>query len=145
MMAGTETRGLYLKPPEKLPSTGVSKVAFKVFKNQLIAFLEQDIVNHMFLKDGRYSTWLARQQGRRVTNIVPTDPEMIKIRKEYTQKQDEDKFDEDKEKLLTLRNSQCARFVQLIAVLTYYTEQDDIDQCSTNFDWIIRYLGSTMV
>lgn len=140
MMAGTETRGLYLKPPEKLPSTGVSKVAFKVFKNQLIAFLEQDIVNHMFLKDGRYSTWTARQQGRRVTNIVASDPEMIKIRKEYTQKQDEDKFDEDKEKLLTLRNSQCARFVQLIAVLTYYTEQDDIDQCSTNFDWIIRYL-----
>ena len=69
-----------------------------------------------------------------------TDPELAKIRKEFNEKKDDSKFDDDKDRLLALRNSQCARFVQLIAVLTYYTEQDDIDQCSTSFDWIMKYL-----
>ena len=116
MMATTESRGLYLKPPEKLPSTDVTKVAFKVFKNQLVAFLEQDIANHMFLKDGRYSVWLPRQQGKRISNVTAADPELIKIRKEFNEKKDDSKFDDDKDRLLALRNSQCARFVQLIAV-----------------------------
>ena len=103
-MATTEARGLFLKPPEKLPSTDVTKVAFKVFKNQLVAFLEQDIVNHMFLKDGRYSIWSARHQGKRIPVLTSADPELLKIRKEYNEKKDETKFDSDKEKLLSLRS-----------------------------------------
>ena len=86
------------------------------------------------------TTCSLRQQGKRISGVAATDPELAKIRKEFNEKKDDNKFDDDKDRLLALRNSQCARFVQLIAVLTYYTEQDDIDQCSTSFDWIMKYL-----
>ena len=81
----TEARGLFLKTPEKLPSTGVTKVTFKVFLKQLTAFLEQDTVNYMFLKDGCYNTWSAKQLGKRITTIAVIDnKEDIRLRKEVT-------------------------------------------------------------
>ena len=136
-----EARGLYLKPPEKLPSTGVTKVTFKVFLNQLVAFLEQDTVNYMFLKDGCYSNWSAKQLGKRITDVSDLDKEDIRLKKELASKVlDQDGYATAREKLLEVRNSQVAKFIQLIAVLCYYTEQDDIDQCSTSFAWITRYL-----
>ena len=71
----TEARGLFLKTPEKLPSTGVTKVTFKVFLKQLTAFLEQDTGYYMFLKEGCYSTWSAKQVGKRITAIAVRDKE----------------------------------------------------------------------
>ena len=56
------------------------------------------------------------------------------------QKLESEGYDTEIEKLLNIRNSQVAKFIQLIAVLCYYMEQDDIDQCSTSFQWITRYL-----
>ena len=129
-----------MKPPEKLPSTGVTKVTFKVFLNQLTAFLEQDPLNYVFLKGGRYSTWSAKQLGRRILALAGDDPEHLKLIKDNTEKKDDAKFETECKKLLDIRESQCARFVQLIAVLCFYTEQDDIDQCSTSWGWIVMYL-----
>jgi hypothetical protein len=117
----------------------VTKVTFKVFLNQLTAYLEQDPLNYMFLKDGLYSTWSAKQLGKRIGSLAENDTDLIKV-KEFAEKKVQTAYDADCAKLLNNRNSQCSRFVQLIAVLCYYTEQDDIDQCSTSFDWIIKYL-----
>ena len=130
-----------LKPPEKLPSTGVSKVAFKVFYNQLVAYLQQDLNNFKFLEGGVYSEWAPLQTSdRRITELVQGDPDFDKLEAEKVQKTASGVYDKEKKDMLLLRNSQCARFVQLIAVLCYYSEQDDIDQCSTSLDWIVRYL-----
>jgi hypothetical protein len=129
----TEARGLWLKPPEKLPSTGVTKVTFKVFLNQLTAYLEQDLINYMFLRGGCYDKWSPRQigSGLRIGTLSAKDTDKIRLEKELAdEKRKKDSFDAEIEKLLALRNSQLSRFIQLIAVLCYYTEQDDVDQCS---------------
>jgi hypothetical protein len=110
----SEPRGLLLKPPEKLPSTGVSKVSFKVFFNQLVAFLEQDPHNYMFMKDGWYGTWSPRQLGNRIISLSTDDTDHAKIQKEFTEKKVKDVYDAEYKKLLLFRNSQCAKFVQLI-------------------------------
>ena len=135
-------RGLLLKPPEKLPSTGVSKIAFKVFCNQLVAYLQQDLNNYMFLEGGVYSKWAPLQQSeKRIKDLVIGDTDFDKLEAEKVAKRKEGEvYKKERKELLLLRNSQCARFVQLIAVLCYYSEQDDIDQCSTSLDWIVKYL-----
>ena len=137
----SDPRGLYLKPPEKLPSTGVTKVTFKVFINQLTAYLEQDPTNYMFLRGGVYNKWSAKQLGLRITKLASTDPDKVKLDRDLTNKdKDKNTYDTEIEKLKLLRNSQVGKFIQLFAVLCYYTEQDDIDQCSTSFNWIVQYL-----
>ena len=142
----SETRGLYLKPPEKLPSTGVTKVTFKVFTNQLQAYLEQDPVNYLFLPGpaGIYAAWSPRQAGLRIVIVSESDIERKKLDKRLADEADEDfgqpEHDEKLQKLKLLRNSQLGKFVQLISVLCYYTEQDDVDQCSTSYTWITKYL-----
>ena len=86
MTGVAEPRGLYLKPPEKLPSTGVTKVTFKVFMNQLVAYLEQDPHNYMFLKDGWYSNWSPKQNGYRIKVLAVDDTDYVKLLKEFADK-----------------------------------------------------------
>ena len=138
----SETKDLRLKPPSPLPQGPVSKVAFKVFTNQMRAYLEQDYINYMFLPEGCYSEWRAKQEGRQIQTLADTDPENQKLLQQAEAARDQNRIDlpAEQNRLLLTRNAQLTKFVTLIAILCYYTEQDDIMQCSTSFDWIIRYL-----
>ena len=75
----SESKGLRLKPPTPLPQGPVSKVAFKVFVNQLTAYLEQDFTNYLFLPGGCYEEWGSQQEGRRIRNLANEDPENQKL------------------------------------------------------------------
>ena len=75
----SEGKGLRLKPPSPLPQGPVSKVAFKVFINQLKAYLEQDYNNYLFLPDGCYAVWGPEQEGRRIQTLSEEDPENQKL------------------------------------------------------------------
>ena len=131
-------KGLRLKPPSPLPQGPVTKVAFKVFSNQMRAYLEQDHVNYMFLPEGCYSEWGPKQEGRQITTLADEDPENRKL----IQQNEAGRIDlhAEQQSLLLTRNAQLTKFVTLIAILCYYTEQDDIMQCSTSYGWIIDYL-----
>ena len=139
----TEHRGLYLKPPEKLPSVGVTKVTFKVFINQLRAYLEQDASNYLFLPgpEGLYQEWGTKVSGLRINDVDAKDPDKVKLDRQLRdQVIDRRDMEAELKKLKLSRNSQLGKFITLISVLCYYTEQDDIDQNSTSFAWIIKYL-----
>ena len=69
----SESRGLRLKPPTPLPQGPISKVAFKVFANQLKAYLEQDYTNYLFLQGGSYENWGPEQEGRRIQNLAENE------------------------------------------------------------------------
>ena len=137
----SETKGLRLKPPSALPQGPVSKVAFKVFLNQLRAYLEQDCTNYMFLPEGCYSTWYPKQEGRQIRQLAAEDTENQKLIQQHDNGR-EPRIDlvAEQARLLLTRNSQLSKFVTLIAILCFYTEQDDINNCSTSWDWITTYL-----
>ena len=136
----TETKGLRLKPPSPLPQGSVTKIAFKVFINQTKAYLEQDQVNYLFLQEGCYSVWRPRQEGQRLQELHATDPENVKLIQRADRDNAQIDLQAEQDRLLITRNSQLTKFITLIAILCYYTEQDDITQCSTSFAWIEDYL-----
>ena len=137
----SESKGLRLKPPTPLPQGPVSKVAFKVFVNQLTAYLEQDYTNYLFLPGGCYEEWGPQQEGRRIRNLANEDPENQKLVQRAAAGRDNE-FDlvAEQNRLLLSRNSQLSKFITLIAILCHYTEQDDVTQCSTSMAWITNYL-----
>ena len=109
---------LPLKAPTPLPASGVDTVAFKVWKNTLIAHLEQDSAHFHFMPDGRYSTWTARDSGKRIASIVVDDPD----RKALDDKKAAGTLTDNAhtaavEVLLNKRNAQLAKFITLIATL----------------------------
>ena len=134
-------KGLRLKPPSPLPQGPVSKIAFKVFLNQTRAYLEQDCNNYMFLPEGCYSTWHPKQEGRRIQALSNDDVENQKLIQQAGNGR-EPRIDLQAEQamLLLTRNSQLGKFITLIAILCHYTEQDDISNCSTSWNWITQYL-----
>ena len=137
----TDSKGLRLKPPSPLPQGPISKVAFKVFINNMRAYLEQDQINYMFLPEGCYCEWRAKQDGRQLRNLSEEDPENLKLMQQARAGREPGiDLPAEQNRLLLTRNAQLSKFVTLIAILCYYTEQDDISQCSTSFEWIIRYL-----
>ena len=140
MAGASEARGLYLKPPEKLPLSGVNKITFKVFYNQLVAYLEQDPNNYMFLKGGIYSKWSPKIDGRRIRALQVTDPDLVRTKKDFAEHKDNDRYENERMRIINLRETQCSKFITLIAVLCYYTEQDDINQHSLSLSWIDNYL-----
>ena len=138
----SESKGLRLKSPTPLPQGPVSKIAFKVFLNQLRAYLEQDQNNYMFLPEGCYSTWHPRQEGRRLQELSDDDADNQKLIRQAAANGRNDGIDlpTEQTRLLLSRNSQLSKFITLIAILCHYTEQDDINNCSTSWDWILTYL-----
>ena len=137
----TDSKGLRLKPPSTLPQGPVTKIAFKVFVNQLKAYLEQDQNNYLFLQEGCYAEWEPRQEGQRLQALSAEDPENIRLIQQAEAGRDNGiDLEAGQQRLLLTRNSQLSKFVTLIAILCYYTEQDDITECSTSFAWIIQYL-----
>ena len=133
-------KGLQLKPSSSLPQGPISKVAFKVFCNQLKAYLEQDFNNYFFLPEGCYAEWRPEQDGRRIQALAEDDPENQKLQQQANARNDRFDLEAEQRRLLVTRNSQLSKFVTLIAILCYYTEQDDITKCSTSFTWIEDYL-----
>ena len=137
----SDSKGLRLKPPSPLPQGPISKVAFKVFHNQLEAYLEQDYTNYLFLPGGCYQQWGPEQEGRRLEALAAEDPEYQKLTQQaQAGRQDGIDLPAEERQLLISRNAQLSKFITLIAILCHYTEQDDIVQCSTSMAWIIQYL-----
>ena len=136
----SESKGLRLKPPSPLPEGPVSKVAFKVFLNQLKAYLEQDYTNYLFLPGGCYEVWRPEIEGRRIAALADNDPENQKLIQAAAGRDNGVDLPAEQARLLLTRNSQLSKFITLIAILCHYTEQDDVTQCSTSMEWITKYL-----
>ena len=150
------SRILKLSPPAVLPATGVTSVSFKAWQRNLIAYLEQDVNTPLFLQDGLYSEWRARGKNRtRIAELHADDPTRLEIMERLISaiaaRQDRpndprvDQYtqvnrDRDLANLITSRNAQLAKFITLITVLCPYTLTNNLDQLSTSFNWIIRYL-----
>ena len=130
---------LPLKAPTPLSSHGVDTTTFKVWKNTLLAHIQQDYNHHHFLPGGSYSTWQAAEYGTGIVSLHNEDPYNVALVAKRDRMSAED-FNRDKNKLLTSRNAQLAKFVAHIANLCHHTENDDITNHSTSTDWIFNYL-----
>ena len=73
--------------------------------------------------------------------LADEDPEYQKIVQQVEAGR-QDGIDQaaEEQRLLTSRNAQLSKFITLIAIVCYYTEQDDIVQCSTSMARIVKYL-----
>ena len=60
---------LPLKAPTPLPASGVDAVTFKVWKNTLIAHVEQEVQHHHFMPGGLYSQWTAADDGLKISEL----------------------------------------------------------------------------
>ena len=73
---------LKLRPPNVLPAEGVTAVAFKVWRNAMIEFVEQELTNSMFFPTGCYMNWTPRNEnadGRRIRELHETNLEKVEI------------------------------------------------------------------
>ena len=130
---------LPLKAPTPLPAIGVDSVTFKVWKNTLIAHIQQDTNHHNFMPGGLYSEWSAAEYGTRIGNLDEDDPEKLVI---------DGKLDRlganghraELTRLLNNRNAQLSKFITHIATLCHHTENDDVTNNSTSLQWIFDYL-----
>ena len=129
---------LPLKAPNPLPATGVDVVTFKVWKNTLVAHIQQDKNHHHFMEDGKYSTWQAAEFGRRIAQLHDEDPEKVILDSKDNLSQQE--YDAELAGILSIRNAQVSKFITHIATLCHHTENDDITNCSSSLDWIFEYL-----
>ena len=75
---------LPLKAPTPLPASGVDTVTFKVWKNTLIAHIQQDVNHHNFMPGGRYEEWRAAEYGPRIEALDDEDPDKLVIDDVYT-------------------------------------------------------------
>ena len=127
-----------LKSPESLPAHGVTNAVFKPWKNQVVAFLQQEIVNFNFCKGGRYDKWLPYStNNKRIGELAPTDKDKVEIERKR-----EDNMDQQLDELLLSREAQLAKFLNHISSFCHYTEQDDVVNESTSLQWIWSYLES---
>ena len=132
-----------LHPPKELPEDGVTAVAFEAWKNQVLSFLEQEIINSDFIS-GLYSNWHAKTNtadGLRISRVSLQDPEAVKLVAKHSKDTDGGIAKEaaDKE-LKKKRNAQLTKCLQLVANLCQYSEQSDIMNSSTSFAWIWDHL-----
>ena len=134
---------LKLKAPNPLPADGVNAVAFKVWKNGTIAYIEQELDNHLFFTEGIYNTWSAKNDGlRRIRELVEADPLRARAVRD-NQGQGEAEVAARQEavnQVLLRRNVQLTRLLQHIANVCHYSEQDDIINNSTSIAWVWTYL-----
>ena len=132
-----------LYPPKELPEDGISAVAFEAWQNQVISFLEQEIINHEFIS-GIYRSWVAKTlsaNGRRISEPAASDPEQMKIDAKHSAATDGGAAARaDAAELLLKRNAQLTKCLQLVANLCQLSEQADIMNNSTSFAYIWDYL-----
>ena len=80
---------LKLKVPDCLPASGVSQAAFKVFRQSVVTYLEQDTESFNFLPGGIYSTWLSKESnedGKRIKKTLNEDVKKMEIDKNTIRK-----------------------------------------------------------
>ena len=128
-----------LKAPSPLPASGVNIVTFKVWKNTLVAHIQQDVNHHHFMPGGTYEVWTAAEFGNRITTLNDEDPDLISLNAKRARIGDEE-YQREKNKLLTIRNAQLAKFITHIATLCHHTENDDVTNLSISLQWIFEYL-----
>ena len=68
---------LPLKAPTPLPASGVDITTFKVWRNTLVAHVQQDANHHLFMPEGIYQTWRAADIGSRIQAIEEEDPDKL--------------------------------------------------------------------
>lgn len=127
-----------LKQPEVLPASGLSHAVFKPWKNQVIAFVQQDLVNFNFCPGGRYASRRSLSQspdGKRIVSLAQSDPDKLFIEEEAKPGMAAKLAD-----LKLFREAQLAKFLQHIASFCHYTEQADVVEESTSVQWIWTYL-----
>ena len=130
---------LPLKAPPPLPATGVDIVSFKVWKNTLVAHIQQDANHFHFLPGGLYATWTAAEYGARILVLDNDDPEKVTL----DGKRDQVGAAAHRvavAQLLRTRNAQLSKFITHVATLCHHTENDDVTNCSTSLEWIFTYL-----
>lgn len=132
---------LPLKAPTPLPAQGVDVVTFKVWKNTLIAHIQQDANHYQFMDGGRYSTWHARETGKYIRQLDQNDPEKKTLdENRAAQTISNNNYAAAIEQLTSKRNAQLAKFITHVATLVHYTEHDDVTMQSTSLEWIFSYL-----
>ena len=132
---------LPLKAPTPLPASGVDVVTFKVWRNTLIAHIQQDANHYQFMEGGRYSTWQAREIGKYVPTLAVDDPDKRVLDEKKTNLTlSNANYDVAIEVLTSKRNAQLAKFITHVATLVHYTEHDDVTMQSTSLEWIFSYL-----
>ena len=130
---------LPLKAPTPLPASGVDTVTFKVWKNTLIAHIQQDTNHHHFMPGGVYEQWRAADYGARIERLHDEDPDKQTIDGKY-ERLGQAGHAAEIAKLLALRNAQLAKYITHIATLCHHTENDDVTNSSTSLNWIFDYL-----
>lgn len=122
-----------LHVPKDLPEEELTAVAFEAWQNQTLSFLEQEVINYDFIS-GNYSSWTAKidtADGRRITSLHQDDPDKKVIDARTGVEAEAAKLGQ-LATLLNKRNSQLAKFIQLIANMCQYSEQSDILTVSTS-------------
>ena len=148
------SRSLKLHPLSSLPISGVTSVSFKAWQQTLVAYLEQDNNNFLFLPDGIYSNWRPRgKNALRIPHLADNDTKHLEIinrlaraqqaRDNHPDHPNNDAYDgaardQDLAELLTSRNAQLSKFITHITMLCPYTLTNNLSQIS--FVWIITYL-----
>ena len=76
----------------------------------MTAHIEQDAVHFHFMPGGRYETWTARDNGKRIAELVPDDPDKksLEEKRDATQITETD-YNNAIEQLLNKRNAQLAQ------------------------------------
>jgi len=97
---------LPLKASAPLPASGVDIVTFKVWKNTLMAHIQQDANDYHFMPGGTYATWQAADLGQRIYALHATDSDrlVIEAKNNITAAARVAKFD----RLLVTKNAQLA-------------------------------------
>ena len=130
---------LPLKAPTPLPASGVESVTFKVWKNTLIAHIQQDTNHHNFMPGGFYEQWRAADYGVRIERLHEEDPDKTTIDGKR-ERLGAAAHAAELVRLLALRNAQLAKYITHIATLCHHTENDDVTNSSTSLTWIFDYL-----
>ena len=130
---------LPLKAPTPLPASGVDTVTFKVWKNTLVAHIQQDANHHYFMPGGMYDQWRAAEYGTRIEQLDDEDPDKLTIDGKL-ERLGGDVHRAELVKLLGTRNAQLSKYITHIATLCHHTENDDVTNHSTSLQWIFDYL-----
>ena len=134
---------LPLKAPTPLPASGVNIVTFKVWKNTLIAHIQQDANHFHFMPGGSYSTWRPAELGTRIQDFAVGDTDKTALDEKRAANPPQltaTQHEAELAKLLSKRNALLAKFITHIATLCHITEDDDVTNSSSSLDWIFTYL-----
>ena len=75
---------MYLKQkvPDVLPESGVTSVFFKVWWNQVMAYVAEDLHSAKFMKDGLYNKWEPECDCHRIQSLHNDDLELRALHEE---------------------------------------------------------------